>query len=553
MKETDSKRPSRTPLGGSLSTCAGGWSEFIEREEMASSGLKDAERHSRLAAAYLKATNSIGYSRTAEAGRIWLKHAMHEAKMSPEEGREIFKCMKRNGIGADDTAFYVGWSSLEASQGHIDKACDILAKGIERATRDDALQRSENFCKIDQTVLGAELESLRAQEGREEVSHVNTSPEGGNQRRAARSRPNSSRPMPSMLPRMELPDRTMLSLPKPPTSSSKELEDTVVLPLTAPLKPQPATVPERSNAFEGTVDAAAHQRMNQVLPTCNTERPRLGAVNESKPESGGDSGDTIRLSQRGLGAGRKAAGGKATDAPRKLGLTRLGSVLSGPARRVTPAGDEQLEAVGDGGSLSAETLESVLEDTLMCAELQCTAHLEDKPSDAPSLRLDRVSISSSRASVASTPAAIEPKSSQPVCAHTPQSSTPRSPSLPTASHGVTPNWHAPSDGLCTPRAACTNSIPPTSSATQEQQGGAAVTPRVGPTPTVQMRPMAALTPVGCGCSGGGVGSAGRGRERESLSVNGVIYTKLELLGRGGTSQVFRVLSPEGRILALKQV
>jgi len=36
-------------------------------------------------------------------------------------------------------------------------------------------------------------------------------------------------------------------------------------------------------------------------------------------------------------------------------------------------------------------------------------------------------------------------------------------------------------------------------------------------------------------------------------VNGVAYAKLEMVGRGGTSQVFKVLSPDGKVFALKQV
>ena len=40
---------------------------------------------------------------------------------------------------------------------------------------------------------------------------------------------------------------------------------------------------------------------------------------------------------------------------------------------------------------------------------------------------------------------------------------------------------------------------------------------------------------------------------DRVIVNGVTYCKLEVVGRGGTSQVFRVLSPEGKVLALKQV
>ena len=39
----------------------------------------------------------------------------------------------------------------------------------------------------------------------------------------------------------------------------------------------------------------------------------------------------------------------------------------------------------------------------------------------------------------------------------------------------------------------------------------------------------------------------------TVLVNSTPYSVLELLGKGGTSQVFRVLSPDGEVLALKQV
>ena len=41
--------------------------------------------------------------------------------------------------------------------------------------------------------------------------------------------------------------------------------------------------------------------------------------------------------------------------------------------------------------------------------------------------------------------------------------------------------------------------------------------------------------------------------QEVVVICDVPYTKLEVVGRGGTSQVFRVLGPTGQIYALKQV
>ena len=42
-------------------------------------------------------------------------------------------------------------------------------------------------------------------------------------------------------------------------------------------------------------------------------------------------------------------------------------------------------------------------------------------------------------------------------------------------------------------------------------------------------------------------------KRSALLVNNVAYSKLELMGKGGSSKVFKVLAPNGRIYALKRV
>ena len=42
-------------------------------------------------------------------------------------------------------------------------------------------------------------------------------------------------------------------------------------------------------------------------------------------------------------------------------------------------------------------------------------------------------------------------------------------------------------------------------------------------------------------------------ERNAVSVDGATYAKLALVGRGGSSKVFRVLSSDGRVLALKSI
>jgi serine/threonine-protein kinase TTK/MPS1 len=56
-----------------------------------------------------------------------------------------------------------------------------------------------------------------------------------------------------------------------------------------------------------------------------------------------------------------------------------------------------------------------------------------------------------------------------------------------------------------------------------------------------------------GCVASTCATPGAVAGADVISVNGVPYSKLDTIGRGGTSQVFRVLSPDRKILALKQV
>jgi serine/threonine-protein kinase TTK/MPS1 len=51
---------------------------------------------------------------------------------------------------------------------------------------------------------------------------------------------------------------------------------------------------------------------------------------------------------------------------------------------------------------------------------------------------------------------------------------------------------------------------------------------------------------------GGVSPQG-GKPKETVEVNGVAYVKLDCIGRGGSSKVFRVIAPDHKIYALKRV
>ncbi|KAL1522782.1 hypothetical protein AB1Y20_017754 [Prymnesium parvum] len=535
--------------------------------------------------------------------------------------------MKRNGLAADDTEFYLGWARLEAKESNADKAQDILEKGIERAGRRDHESPDALHGRIDCAVLRAELASLRASE-RTITSSTPENVIAHHEVRAARARPAFGRPMPSVLPKMELTDRTMLSLPKPPPASSvpsskPELEDTIVMPLQQPavtsMEVRSPLVSMRSaeRATDARKATSLKTHHGSTEDKADAQRtPTHGA----KQDELGDSGDTVVLGQRGFGPGRKGAGDKAKG-PRKLGLARMG-VLSGPARRVTQVEDESpsfedsmgtelekeisktpgLQHLVSLPTLStrpahADARSSVLEDTLMRLDMQYSSSqldaIEETGENASRNRTSQSSVSSGFSTTSSTPSeeaiSSEVKGLRAKSAHlstgleqqglrgasgTPLSCTRQSPShrmttigfqtsqpaseLPASSTAVMPSRNQPHMSTvlpATPRGQDHYTLPPTMTLQPEHHTSAILssTP-VQQTPTVRMRDPSEITPART--IGGGtrrVTTPGVIRDREVVTVNGVAYSKLELLGRGGTSQVFRVLSPDGRILALKQV
>ena len=458
---------------------------------------------------------------------------------SAEDAREAFKYMKRNGFGADSSEFYIGWARFEAAEGNADKARDILQKAMERSSG------------VDQSALREALESVTHGTDWGLGSRTDLPrPVAGDVLSILRSAHAPRRQMPTFA--LDLPDPTVsLSLPKPPASRitsalTLEQDDTVVL----------------SRLKE--VDTAPHSKK---------ARPKdSGFVSETSSETN----DTVVIPRRAL-----APRGPSLAKKPRLGLSRLG-LSQGPARRVTSseeAGESQAllhehsSEQDDSKSATIKTLATSasslpvadspegtdasstqstrvidpseaegaeLDDTVMCAELQClnlTAIQEDeegnaalgavKASHAASGMHTASQATPSRRSIATTPK----QGRVPLACMTPSLPPPL---------GVLAATPTARGGLTTPKVSATilaahdtlrSQIAPTVNLKKEKFPST-------PTATVsKLSYSVAKTPS---------------REREVMLVNGVPYSKLELLGKGGTSKVFRVLSPDGKILALKQ-
>ena len=122
------------------------WTRRIAEERVACEGWPKEQRQAHLARIYDQATKAVGAERGG--ARIWVEYATLQAETSPEDGRDIFKLMKRNGIGMDDSAFHVAWAELEASEGNTDKALSILDKARNRGARLDQAAITSAMAKI---------------------------------------------------------------------------------------------------------------------------------------------------------------------------------------------------------------------------------------------------------------------------------------------------------------------------------------------------------------------------------------------------------------------
>ena len=239
----------------------------------------------------------------------------------------------------------------------------------------------------------------------------------------------------------------------------------------------------------------------------------VGRNQQPASNPGGDSADaTVVMSKQPLGAARSSganhARSKTTGPPKLFGLGK--GKLGGPARRVTLSDDND-ETDADSALLNASA------DTVQ----------------EPSARVDATSVDD----------------------------TVRRPELQCVIETIAEGTeHSSSEGTLMSTASLrTASLPPVPGSTVIGHGRPS-TP--GPQATINecVQPVGATgqldsglhTPSGM-ATGLGSASAAAATNRAEILVNGVAYSVLEPVGKGGTSQVFRVVSPDNKTFALKQV
>ena len=478
------------------------WSRRLDEHRRACAQDSAERRLSVLGPLYRKATQDVGQPIDERGGaRIWLEYALLRAETSTEDARQIFRHMKHQRIGVQDAAFPVAWSVFEASQGNIDEARKILEKALDQPNFQSNTNGAYPDVRHSRAVIQDALSKL-----------------------SARSTP----------PRPIIP--AMPSLATPNSDDSGDSGDLVL-------------VRER-NAAEHDAQGLAYASLPvgaaKAAPTAPKVAPYVCDANA----------DTIVMER--IQMPPPVAAASTENGTQLLARAPMPATPAVPATSQLEVHAPEAPLIASSAANARTTTELAdADDTVRRPELQYPYLLpieegsERSPSDA-----------SSQGSVTNTLChdTVRVQALQlpaPFTGSCAPLSTPQPASM-ASSYGssATP---APADPPSTPAVSCAAPATPArtgaaaaadapASATATRQHGLRFASTPGHAPTAVTLAAGRAAPLSTVAS------------RESLltghaevSVNGVPYKVLELLGKGGTSQVFKVLSPLNEVLALKKV
>ena len=454
--------------------------------------------------------------------------------------------MKQLNIGVDMAEVYVAWADLETREGKDEKATSILQRALERS-------------KVDQGPINAALTKLRGGAAPEldETVAIGKKP-------ATPAAPVAA-------------DETVSIGKSASHALVSATDDTVAMGRQSHVKvAQQAALGDivvRPSSKAASVPTAPASAKSALAPA----RP---APSRAEADADGSTGTIVFSGSKRAAGGTKPRG--VGFAPKSLGL---GKKFGRASRATTEDDDESVAPAADAPPPAASALAPVahaeapaaeMDDTVMRPDLQLQqqqqlgAIAED---EGISGRWSSVSERSSRSSTSATSADGTIRLNQEASSKRHSSfAPPATPTAPSAAMAtpVRP-CHLPPERTPQPAAMAAaqtptvhssrqNAVPQTPlSATKPLPSmhapPAAHTPSI--TAATNAHAYAAATTPAASAAGPSAGAApptaSAFRGSSEVRVNGVSYSVLELMGKGGTSQVYRVLSPEGEVLALKQV
>lgn len=473
---------------------------------------------------------------------LWLGYIKRQK--NEEDIRDTFKTLRNMGIGETSTALYKEWALFEVAAGNVEKAKGIVKKGVKAG----AVHKSE---------VGTFLSRLSAQ-------------------------PTDPQPQPETAPAVAsgLGTRTVarmdykLSGPHRPVGhlgqAAKQLgEEDDTMNGTDPSVLSSRTFCSTSGNYTGTsstlhtsttpfrteVSAAASSAAKNVqaysTPTGTSNAHSVSSIDtrfalrESKhqeafatPSGTFDSrGMKPQQNQQDLGTPGKLSD-QTMKGPKRLGLKRF----SGPARRIKPTSsgggggeDPAKQQVSGGGGLAQTSVEAERGHITPMVQTQASMVTENYTDLSGKLSpIVEVSYSTHSSSVSRN--STRTASSSQTEENASRKASPGAPSQPQQQERPAP-VPVTDKAPIKHHPAASNSKPEAS--VQRQQRASVSQPAAA-----EGRPQAQVR------------AAASQQVRESsnsVTVHNVKYTVLECVGKGGSSKVYKVISPEHKIFALKRI
>jgi serine/threonine-protein kinase TTK/MPS1 len=522
------------------------WLALLRHEEGVRSGGVGAAAQLPLARLYEHATRLLpraGRSRDEAFLRIWLGHARQQAAVRGDDARDTFKFLRSQRLGDSLALMWLSWAAFEASLGRKDKASAVLAKGLEHGAQPtEALIQAQADLATGRPLMAPALATPQVAQ-----SH------GGG------ATMTSGTPH-TWLPRGgEVHTATMTA----PPSHAAGHGGVTLSGSTASLTSSTSTT--SSSATGGNLGGGGQAPVTGDVPSTAT---LAGLVAGSASAAPTYSAGAMATPGSAVGGGAMQRG-SSSGAPTTHGRTVVGSALKGSSAPLAPAPeDREAEYDTDGHLVAQEGGRSAEPAAAPVSVPPLSAPQAAMPPLAAGAAAPRRALGMPRADAPAP--VVDPDATVPVPKRRPAAAAPppAAPADEDATIPVTrPRAHpvasaaAPVAAQPRPMAPPPSMAPPPAPSIEElaaRQRARAVqaappAPAAAPAAPAGMptrgAPVAAAAPAGPSVVPGG-----RSREDDTfVHVRGVRYTKLECVGQGGTCKVFKVITQQRKVLAVKRI
>ena len=542
------------------------WLALLSHEEGVRSGGSGAAAQLPVARLYEHATRLLpraGRSRDEAFLRIWLGHAKQQAAVRGDDARDTFKFLRSQRLGDSLALMWLSWAAFEAALGRKDKAAAVLAKGLEHGAQPtEALIQAQADLATGRPLLAPALATPQ----------VGLPHSGG-----GGATMTSGTPHPWLPRGGEVHTATMTA----PPSHAAGHGGVTLSGSTASLTSSTSTTSSSGTVSNLGGGGSQAPVTGDVPSTATLAGLVAGSASAAPPYSAGAM--ATPGSAVGGGAVQRGTG---NGVPTTHGRTVVGSALKGSAAPLAPAPEDREAVYDTDGHLVAQesgrSSEPAAPAPVRAAPLAAAPQAAmPPPALAAGAAAPRRALGMPRAAEAAAPApVVDPDATVPVPKRRPAAAAPP-PAAPADEDATIPVTRpraqlvagaaAPVAAQPRPMAPPPSMAPPPApsieelAARQRARAAAAGAPGEGavqappPAPAAAPAAPANMPPRGAPAAaaapaGPSVVPGGRPREDDTfVHVRGVRYTKLECVGQGGTCKVFKVITQQRKVLAVKRI